>query len=636
MEQIVYALKLDMRDTGIVNTSLRLKQGDSGMKIEVNVFNGGTPAFDPLTTPKIVFRRPDGAAIMADMTVGVSSYNYTLVGNELQVPGKELIDVKFPIDSDGRESTMSCSIDVVPDTITPNTHGSGIYDNDLAQILTEVEADVDAAEDSAEDAEAWAVGERGGVPVDPTDPTYHNNAKFYAEEADPTTLSSLTDTNISSPTDGQILKYDAASEKWINGAGEGSVSELNDLDDVNISSATNGQVLTFDGTGWKNEDIPTPTVPDELNDLDDVAISSASNGQALLYDSTTHKWKNGDVAGSAADITYDNTGSGLTATDVQEAIDEIDSNLYTLDGKVYKTDDSTETTIASDDLLPIYDTSATASKKITVANVVKATVSNPNLLDNPWFTVNQRGQSSYSGNVYGYDRWIGNSSGSVESATNGVKIIGVLWQRFESGFITKIVGKSVTLSVLLGNGTIYSASGVAQSNDGTFITIDNDVINARFMKDSLFTFIHIQAKDSAGLVIRAIKLELGSISTLAMDTAPNYATELLKCQRYFINFAPLTTNALNGGASGAKFINLSGCSVAIPVPVAMRTKPSISLTDNGAIYFGNGTVEAVSSVVVDDAYNNVVRLWIPVASLPSAAASTVIWYDYIFTLTADL
>ena len=33
-------------------------------------------------------------------------------------------------------------------------------------------------------AEAWAVGERGGVPVTSGDPTYHNNSKYYAEEAE--------------------------------------------------------------------------------------------------------------------------------------------------------------------------------------------------------------------------------------------------------------------------------------------------------------------------------------------------------------------------------------------------------------------------------------------------------------------
>lgn len=35
---------------------------------------------------------------------------------------------------------------------------------------------------SAKVAEAWAVGERGGVPVSSGDETYHNNAKYYAEK----------------------------------------------------------------------------------------------------------------------------------------------------------------------------------------------------------------------------------------------------------------------------------------------------------------------------------------------------------------------------------------------------------------------------------------------------------------------
>lgn len=40
-----------------------------------------------------------------------------------------------------------------------------------------------AAADSMADAEAWAVGNRNGVPVDSQDVTYHNNSKYYAENA---------------------------------------------------------------------------------------------------------------------------------------------------------------------------------------------------------------------------------------------------------------------------------------------------------------------------------------------------------------------------------------------------------------------------------------------------------------------
>ena len=230
-------------------------------------------------------------------------------------------------------------------------------------------------------------------------------------------------------------------------------------------------------------------------------------------------------------------------------------------------------------------------------------ISNPNLLDNPWFTVNQRGQSSYSGNVYGYDRWIGANNSSVESDTNGVKIINTLWQRLESDFITKISGKSVTLSVLLGDGTIYSASGIASSANGTFITIDNDVIDARFIKDNYYTFVHIHPKDSSGLVIRAVKLELGSVSTLAQDTAPNYATELLKCQRYFqrIKFYG------SGKLIGFSFANANKTNVWTMLPIAtpMRATPSsINISDLTKIKITSNTSWTGSQVPTSLVFHN--------------------------------
>lgn len=40
------------------------------------------------------------------------------------------------------------------------------------------------------------------------------------------TLSGLTDVDISNPTDGQTLVYDAASSKWVNGGGGGSSSSV--------------------------------------------------------------------------------------------------------------------------------------------------------------------------------------------------------------------------------------------------------------------------------------------------------------------------------------------------------------------------------------------------------------------------
>lgn len=69
----------------------------------------------------------------------------------------------------------------------------------------------------------------------------------------PDGLADLTDdVNISSPTDGQILKYDGTSSKWVNGTGGGGgASALDDLTDVDITTPTDGQTLVYDGTNSK-------------------------------------------------------------------------------------------------------------------------------------------------------------------------------------------------------------------------------------------------------------------------------------------------------------------------------------------------------------------------------------------------
>ena len=48
----------------------------------------------------------------------------------------------------------------------------------------------------------------------------------------------------------------------------------------------------------------------------------------------------------------------------------VETQLLSLSSKAYQTDDSTETDIADDDLLPFYDTSATTRKKSTWSNII--------------------------------------------------------------------------------------------------------------------------------------------------------------------------------------------------------------------------------------------------------------------------
>lgn len=65
-----------------------------------------------------------------------------------------------------------------------------------------------------------------------------------------------------------------------------------------------------------------------LSGLTDVALTSLAAGQSLVYDATAQKWVNGSI--SASDVNYTNTTSGLAATKVQAAIDEVAAENQTL------------------------------------------------------------------------------------------------------------------------------------------------------------------------------------------------------------------------------------------------------------------------------------------------------------------
>lgn len=132
-----------------------------------------------------------------------------------------------------------------------------------------------------------------------------------------------------------------------------------------------GRITSFmyDGTNWVwiSHDVDTNTIADLL----DTTISSPSNKQGLIYNGTSNKWENQDIEGLpsnvityaefiqmsdaeqlaftgyvtdypgiddepvADDVIYDNTDSGLTANNVQDAIDEVNDNIdVKLNGRI--------------------------------------------------------------------------------------------------------------------------------------------------------------------------------------------------------------------------------------------------------------------------------------------------------------
>ena len=88
-----------------------------------------------------------------------------------------------------------------------------------------------------------------------------------------------------------MIRYGSGTVKSAldNGGGGGS-STLASLTDTAITTPSNGQVLTYDGIAekWENSAIPAQSIAG----LTDTTITTPSNGQVLSYDSTAEKWKN--------------------------------------------------------------------------------------------------------------------------------------------------------------------------------------------------------------------------------------------------------------------------------------------------------------------------------------------------------
>ena len=66
-------------------------------------------------------------------------------------------------------------------------------------------------------------------------------------------LSDLGDTDISSPSAGQIIQY-SSNGKWTNSSID-VVIDLSDLGDTNITSPSNGQLLTYSSGEWVNQSV---------------------------------------------------------------------------------------------------------------------------------------------------------------------------------------------------------------------------------------------------------------------------------------------------------------------------------------------------------------------------------------------
>lgn len=222
----------------------------------------------------------------------------------------------------------------------------------------------------------------------------------------------------------------------------------------------------------------------------------------------------------------------------------------------------------------------------------KTALSNHNILHNPWFTVNQRASGKITaGGKYPCDRWkvVGEGTLDVTATENGLAVVNTsnetsvyIIQPRTTTTVNSLrsYNNKLTASVMLSNGTIYS--GTAKVAFGTVTYFENDDMKASTIFNTTpGEVLRIEVKGGKSVTIRAIKLEVGEVSTLHLDPRPEYAIELAKCQRYFQRISGDADSIVDWGAS------VDGNTVRYCIHIReMRAKPTMSYS---GVKCGNAT-----------------------------------------------
>lgn len=253
-----------------------------------------------------------------------------------------------------------------------------------------------------------------------------------------------------------------------------------------------------------------------------------------------------------------------------------------------------------------------------------------NLLDNAYFIgggsqqgggqfpINQKGQTTYS-NGTAFDRWyITTSNGNLSIEPDGVLINQTLSSWFSQNIQnpSQYANKTMTFSILvqaINSGILRIAIGDSL-NTGDFGS--GSVLDTQFNVGEIklltltktiqngCSVVLSQALTPGGMTYKCFsaKLEIGNNQTLAYQKSDgswelflqpknDYITQLLKCQYYSISFGKdLDYESVGFGEATSE----TSIMVVVPVPVALRIKPTAMLTGTLNLRSGNQILECTS------------------------------------------
>lgn len=252
--------------------------------------------------------------------------------------------------------------------------------------------------------------------------------------------------------------------------------------------------------------------------------------------------------------------------------------------------------------------SLTDAQKAQAQANIGASNTKPNLLDNWWFgtgVINQRAVTSgteFGNGTYRMDRWQTTWGASQTGGTWGLTNDGLTLTSTNGGVYFRqkllnyafLVGKRITASVMLADGTVYSASLIRSSTTQLF-SHGLQGFSMGFEGANAFRFG--PSGTGYSFTVKAIKLELGGVSTLANDAPPDPAEELAKCQWYFERIQASSNVGLGIGVG-------SGTRLFIPVKIHPKRTESPNLSYSGTVAIGQNAIQANATALAINSFAN--------------------------------
>lgn len=180
-------------------------------------------------------------------------------------------------------------------------------------------------------------------------------------------------------------------------------------------------------------------------------------------------------------------------------------------------------------LLPVHNGAGLKKGLLSqLANYLGTKFSNPNLLINPDFKINQRGATSYEKQGYSVDRWKIWNVTVTPSVSGGITVKSDKYE--DTGTFIQILENATegdsTLSCYV---TSVSGTVTMLADDDSQVILKQG-LNVVHTSSSTKNFT-IFLNQGTSITLKWVKLEQGSIATSFVE--PNISDELDKCLRYF-------------------------------------------------------------------------------------------------------